>query len=390
MSVTPRPQSDDWLEPRPLGRSGVSIGRLGLGLGLVGPDPERNRRLIRRASEVGIRYLDVAPSYGSGVAEERLGENLAALGRDRVVVSTKAGQLIRVRSRHHRLIHAVDETITGGQAGLRLVRGRLINASQEVSQGVRERHRRGWSSGAESSPKTAVAATHETPRVRPMSPICDYSYDGVMRSFEESLRRLATDRVDIVYMHDPGIHRRQAVREAYRALHDLRRNGAIRALGVSMNDGRALAWFAERGDFDVFLLAGRYTLLDQSGAESLFPVTAARGIGLIVAGVFNGGLLADPVSATSYNWGPVRGHQRERALCAAEVCRRHAVDLKAAALQFAFANPAVSTLLLGATSAEELDECLELLQVPIPEALWAELTHLGFIQAGMPVPTGAP
>ena len=219
-------------------------------------------------------------------------------------------------------------------------------------------------------------------------PVCDYSYDGAMRSVEESLRRLRTDRVDVVFLHDPDIHRRQAMRGAYRALDGLRRAGAIGAVGASLNDGRTLARFADEGDFDVFLLAGRYTLLDQSGAATLFPVTTARGIGLVVAGVFNGGLLADPASFETYNWGPAPADIRERAMRIAGICRHHGVDVKAAALQFSFANPALSTLLLGATSADELDECLTLLQAPIPAELWSDLTEQGYIAPGVPTPAG--
>ncbi len=389
MTEPSRSALETWPDPHPLGHTTIEVGRIGLGLREIGRDPERSRRLIERAVEVGIRYFDVAPSYGRGIAEERLGAALADLGRDRFVVSTKAGQLIRPQTGRQRAIHTINETLTGGGPGLRMAAGRARRALAIGSRVLAGPGSGPAPAGPAKAPEVAPGTYVTSVRAPAMVPICDYSYDGALRSVEESLRRLRTDRVEVVYLHDPDIHRRQAMRGAYRALDGLRRAGAIGAVGASLNDGRTLARFADEGDFDVFLLAGRYTLLDQSGAATLFPVTTARGIGLVVAGVFNGGLLADPAAFKTYNWSPAPAETRRRAIRIAEVCRRHGVDLKAAALQFSFANPAASTLLLGATSAEELDECLALLRVPIPAELWADLTSGGFLRPGLPTPAGS-
>ncbi len=370
-----------WLEPRTLGRSRVQVARLGVGLGAIHRDPAQTRRLIDRAVAAGIRYIDVAPSYGRGIAEERLGQALDEFGREQFAISTKSGFLLREQSIGQKLVHIGYETLTGGRAGLELAADRVRRGAEVAARklGVGSRDA---INGADPSGDDDWTDWQPAPL-----PVCDFSYDGAMLAMEESLERLDTDRVEVVFLHNPDVHRRQAMRGAYRALEGLRRSGTIGAIGVSMNDGATLAQFADEGDFDAFLLGGRYTLLDQSAATSLFPVTTARKIGLLAGGVFNGGLLADPAHSDTYNWRPVPPETRERAIRIADVCKRHGASLKAAALQFTFAHPAIASLVLGPATAEEFDESLRLLTEPIAPDLWVELEERGYIDPGLPRPS---
>jgi D-threo-aldose 1-dehydrogenase len=219
-----------------------------------------------------------------------------------------------------------------------------------------------------------------------MITVCDYSYDGVRRSLDASLERMRVEHVDILLIHDPELHYRQAVRGAYRALDEMRRDGTIGAIGVAMNQTGKLRRMADDGDFDAFLLAGRYSLLDQSAATDLFPVTSVREIAVILAGVFNSGILADPRPGTTFDYRPASSAQLAKAQRLAAVCERHDVPLKAAALTFSFSHPAVHTMLLGSTSAVELDESVELLQTPVPPDLWVDLRRSRLLRDDVPVP----
>ena len=352
------PATIDPFEIVRLGSSGIEITRIGLGLREIGRDPDRNRTMILRAVELGVRHFDVAPTYGMGIAERRLGEALPTLDRDSIVISTKVGQLLRPPNRNWRIIHALSETVTGGRDGVRMFQRRAGRVFRR-----RPARPAAPSPAAPAAPASVVTASvAEAPSVpRTLVETCNYSYDGVMRGLEESLARLDTDRVDLVFIHDPDLHHRQAVRGAYRALDALRRAGTIGAVGVGMNQTEQLVRFAGEGDFDAFLIAGRYSLLDQSAADRLLPVAAARGIAIIVAGIFNGGILADPSPGAVFDYAPASAERLRDAQRRKEVCDRHGVSIKAAALQFAFAHPAVTSVLLGATSAQELDESVELL-----------------------------
>jgi D-threo-aldose 1-dehydrogenase len=205
----------------------------------------------------------------------------------------------------------------------------------------------------------------------------DFSYDGIMRSFEASLRRLGLDRVDILYLHDPESHVIEATDSGLRALRQLRDEGAIAACGVGMNKAAVLVRFAETTDIDCLLVANRFTLLDRTAETALLPVCVRREIAAIAAGVFNSGLLAGPAPDATFNYEPATPDLIERAQTLAEICAHHGVPLKAAAVQFPLHHFAVSAILIGPRSVAELDEDLQLVGVAIPEDLWADVDASG-------------
>jgi D-threo-aldose 1-dehydrogenase len=332
-----------------LGASGVSVTRLGLGTaeiaGLYRPVSDDDAiRLVRHAWDAGVSYFDTAPLYGYGNGERRLG--LALRGRDRngFTVSTKVGRLLVPR----------DEIPAGA----------VVDRQQR--DGVDDAFYVG------------------TPPVRP---IFDYGRDAVMRSLEESLRRLDLDRVDIAYIHDPDNHWEAAIGGAYPALHALREAGVVGAIGAGMNQAAMLARFAREGDFDVFMLAGRYTLLDQSGLEELLPLCVDKGISVVAAGIMNSGLLADPKPGAFFDYVPAPPDLVDRARRIRDVCARHGVGIRAAAIQFPLAHPAVAAIVAGVRSVDHFDDYPRLLREPIPDALWAELRAEKLIPSEAPVPS---
>ncbi|MFZ5825470.1 MAG: aldo/keto reductase [Bacillota bacterium] len=202
-----------------------------------------------------------------------------------------------------------------------------------------------------------------------------YRRDGVLRSIEESLARLRTDYVDIVLIHDPDHHYRAALNEMYPVLADLRSQGVIKAVGAGMNQWEMLKAFALHADFDCFLLAGRYTLLEQ-GAAPFLELCQARGIDLFLGGLFNSGILAVGARPGAwYNYSPAPEAVIDRVRRLEAVCARHGVSLRSAALQFPLAHPAVTSLVLGAVSRAEVEENLAAVQTPLPPALWDDLRH---------------
>jgi len=326
------------LNPRervPLGRTSVTVTRFGLGTApLAGlfeaVDEAQGIAVIERAWDAGIRFFDTAPLYGHGLAELRLGKVLRQKPRDEFTLATKVGRLLRA-----------DVPPEPGQA----FRG--------------------------------------TP---PVNPTFDFSYDGVMRSFEESLERLGLDRVDIVHIHDPDNHYDEALNGAYRALDRLRADGVIGAVSAGMNQAEMLTRFAREGDFDCFLLAGRYTLLDQIALKELLPECLKRGIAILAGGVYNSGILADPKPGAHYNYQAAPAELLERARRIRNVCDRHDVPLKAAAVQFAMGHPAVSCVIVGCRSTAQLDESIEMFELDIPPALWHDLKEEGLLPAEAPTP----
>ena len=273
--------------------------------------------MVAAAWDAGIRYFDTAPLYGFGLSEQRLGAVLRTKPRDEFVISTKVGRLLRA-----------DAPPEPGQA---------------------------WKG---------------TPSV---NPVFDFSYDATMRSVDESLNRLRLDRVDVLLIHDPDQHFEQALTGAYRALDRLRAEGTVRAIGAGMNQAEMLARFAREADFDCFLLAGRYTLLDRAGAQELLPLCLERGISVIAGGVFNSGILAESGSKLHYNYEPAPPDVMSRAALIKATCERHGVDVKAAALQFPLRNPAIASVLTGCRSVAELEENVRLFNAPIPDLLWQAL-----------------
>lgn len=338
----------DPFELAALGSSPVRVTRLGVGTMPLGnlflplSDAEA-QAVVERALTVGVRYFDTAPAYGFGLAEQRVGRALRGLPRDRWVLSTKVGRLLRA--------------------------------------------------DAPPDPGHSIDGQPIFKEVPALNPVFDFSYDGTLRSMEESLKRLGLERVDLVFIHDPDAFFGEAMDGAYRALERLRAGGAVGAIGVGMNQAEMLVDFARVGDFDCFLVAGRYTLLEQGALTELLPVCERLGIGVVVGGAYNTGILAnadadrsDLASGATYNHEPVPTHVMTRVRRLASVCHRYDVPLKAAAAQFPFAHRAVSSVLMGVRSPAELDENLAMLSMPLPADLWAELRSEGLIPAEAPVP----
>lgn len=312
-----------------IGKTDLQVTQLGLGSASLGflyspVDDSQAQATVHAALERGLRLFDTSPLYGAGAAEVRMGSVLSGILRESFVLSTKAGYDIEERP-------------------------------------------------PDSLAEFPSDFYFEAPR--------DFSYDGILRSLERSLRRLGLDRVDIVHIHDPDDRFDEAMRGAYRALDQLRSKGVIRALGVGMNQAELLTRFAREGDFDCFLLAGRYTLLDQTGGDDLLPLCKKKGISVIAGGVYNSGILAQPEAQTpTYNYLPAEPHLVEKAYRIERVCSRHKVPLKAAAIQFPLTHPAVCSVLAGARSAPELMENYEMFQFPVPEDLWNELRTEGLLR----------
>ncbi|WP_279579878.1 aldo/keto reductase [Fodinicola feengrottensis] len=261
---------------RVLGHSTVSVTRLGLGCAALGGlfqhvAESGAQATIATALSSGIGYLDTTPpqyGYGHGVSERRLGRALAGRDRDSYVLSTKVGRLVHPRP--------------GGPTG--------IFADGE-----------------------------------PADLVFDFSAAGISRSLEASLDRLGLDRVDIAYIHDPDDHEEAALDTAYGRLHELREQGVVGAIGVGMNQSRIPTRFVRETDIDAVLLAGRWTLLDQSGAADLLPACVERGVSVVIGGVFNSGVLADPQAQARYDYGVAPRPVVDRALRMQEVCERHGV-----------------------------------------------------------------
>jgi D-threo-aldose 1-dehydrogenase len=233
--------------------------------------------------------------------------------------------------------------------------------------------------------------------VPPMTIAYDYSYDGTMRSIEDSLQRMLTDRIDIAFIHDcdryghgenqPAVFE-QAMNASARALFELRDQGVIGAVGVGVNEADVCVEAAHRGDFDTFLLAGRYTLLEQDSLDELLPSCAARGTSVILGGIFNSGILASGVRAGAHhNYEPPESGVQDRVRAMEVICARHNVPLAAAALQFVLAHPAVASALVGASTLDQQEANFKSAAVVIPAALWAEFRECGLIREDAPTPT---
>ena len=321
-------------EEVPLGRTGVTVTRLGMGLapigGLYSPVGEQAAvEAVETAWELGVRFFDTAPFYGAGLSERRAGAALGKHGREEYTLSTKVGR--------------------------RLVPG---GAHQD---GI-------WSEAGDTVP------------------VWDFSAQGVRASHQESLERLGLDRVDVLHLHDPDEHFAQARSEALPALVELRREGAIGAVSAGMNQSAMLTEFARTGQFDCFLLAGRYSLLDQSGLADLLPECERRGISVIVGGVYNSGLLADPRPGATFDYRPAPPALVARAQAMAGLCERYGVPLRAAALQFPLGHPAVAAVLVGIRSAEEAADAVAMANVKIPGGLWRDLVAAWLLDPAVPVP----
>lgn len=330
-----------------LGNGGLEFTELGFGAAPLGnlfrsvPEPDADA-LLEDAWNSGIRYFDTAPLYGYGLSETRLNWLLRGKPRDEYVLSTKIGRL-------------------------------LSATAPEARDGVGK-----WFD---------VPSRKE---------VYDYGYDGVMRSLEFSLERLGVDRVDILYAHDLDIftHGSQEALEpklnelmegGYRALVEMRDQGVIKAFGAGVNEWQSCQWLAERGDFDLFLLAGRYTLLEQEALETMLPLCEERGIGIVIGGPYNSGILATGARpGANYNYDPAPQEILDRVSGIEAVCARHQVRLVDAAYQFPLLHPAVVSVIPGGQGPMEMASNLAAAKAEIPAALWADLKSEGLLREDAP------
>ncbi|HEX5184144.1 MAG TPA: aldo/keto reductase [Allosphingosinicella sp.] len=327
---------------RPVGRTGLRLPLLGFGAAPLGNlyrpiDDQRARETLRAALEAGLNYVDTAPYYGFGLSEIRVGEVVRDFPG--TIVSTKIGRLL------------VPAAV----------------ASDRLRHGFR-------------SPM-------------PFEPMFDYSADGVLRSHEASLERLGLDRVDMIYVHDigrltHGVLHEQRLREldeggGWRALRELKEAGAVSAIGIGVNEVEICLELIERAPLDIILLAGRYTLLEQTALDTLLPRCVEKDISVVIGGPYNSGILA---GGRNYNYGPAPEAVIDRARNLSRICARHNVALGAAALQFVLAHPAVTSVVPGLASPEEVRETLARAAAPIPASLWAELKQEGLLHPDAPTP----
>ena len=327
----------------------LSFSAMGLGMGPIGEiyevlDEQTTIATVEQAYRSGIRLFDASPHYGNGIAEARLGAGLRAVPRDQVIVSTKIG--------------------------------RVMDPFGKPS----ERNKDAFSPGF-------VGGYAHAPRF-------DYSYDGTMRSVEQSLLRTGLSRLDILLIHDCDVwtHGTEAGRRfteamdgAYRALDKLRSEKTVAAIGFGINEADTCVKFARAGDFDLAMMAGRYTLLDQTGVAEFMPLAVEKKMGVMLAGVFNSGILATgavPGAKFEYGAAPAEIHERVRRIEA--VCAKHNTSIRRAALQFPMAHPAVVSVVLGAVKPSEVEANVADAQANVPAALWADLKAAGLLKASAP------
>jgi D-threo-aldose 1-dehydrogenase len=327
-------------------------------LGPVGMGAASLGNLFRRIDDVAARdavaatltakigYVDTAPFYGFGLSERRVGDALRE--RPDVIVSTKVGRLLRP---------APGADTSGARDG------------------------------------------YVTPM--PFEPVFDYSYDGVMRSYEASLQRLGRARIDILYIHDIGRATHGAnsdrhwqdlfgQRGGYSALDELRRTGAVRAIGLGVNEWEVCVDAMQDGQFDLFMLAGRYTLLDQSSLDSFMPACAAHGAKVVIAGVYNSGILATGSSGTPiYDYVAASPEIVERTGRIEAYCRAAGISLPAAALQFVLAHPMTVSVVPGIASVRQVAQTMALLGERIPDSFWASLKADGLLRSDAPTPVSS-
>jgi len=323
---------------RELGRTGVRVPPIGLGCAPLGNfrrpmGEEQARAVVEAALEEGWSYLDTAPHYGVGLSEERLGRALAGRDRASYVVSTKVGRRLR--------------PLAPGE-----------------------------------EPPDGEGFTDTPPRAR----VWDLGRDGIRATVEASLERLGTDRVEILLLHDVENHVREVYETGFPALAELRAEGAVGAIGFGMNHSDVLARFVADLDVDVVLCAGRWTLLDHRAATDLLPVCERRGTSVVVGGVYNSGLLADPRPGAHYDYREAPAEVLERARRIQAVCGEFGVPLRAAALRFPFGHPAVASVVVGCATEAEVRDNARTFAREVPEELWHALVERGLLPEGLPLP----
>lgn len=329
------------------GTGGLTLTEIGMGTAPLGNlyraiSDEEAHAVLQMAWHNGLRYYDTAPLYGFGLSETRLNRFLRDKPRDEYVLSSKVGRL-------------------------------LLPATSDTRDGVGK-----W---------------FDVPNRRERY---DYSYDGVMRSLAFSLERLGVDRIDILFVHDldTANHGDQATLDlrlaelmggGYRALCDLRDQGVIAAFGAGVNEWQPCQWLTQRGDFDIFLLAGRYSLLEQEALTSFLPMCDARGIGVVIGGPYNSGILATgPIEGAFFNYEIAGPDVRDRVARIQAICDAHGVRLVDAAFQFPLRHSAVLSVIPGGQGQSEMRSNVAAAQADIPDALWSDLKAAGLMAQGAP------
>ncbi len=310
------------------GNSGIFASRLGLGTAPLGGmylsvSDEDAVDLIVTARNSGIEYFDTAPFYGNGVAERRLRLGLKAGVTPPRVVSTKVGRIL--------------------VAGVEKLPGIYVDEAPE-------------------------------------QPVFDFSEKGIRSSFEESLKRLGLDRVEVLLIHDADNHEEQALNEAYPVLEQIREEGLAGVIGIAMDYPRIPTRFVRETDIDVVLIAGRFTLLDQSAQMELLPAALKKGVSVITAGVFNSGILANPVAGTTFEYEPASSEMIAKAQAIAAVIKDFNVPMTAVALQFPLRHPAVTAVLTGARHKKELLANIADFDLTVPEECWTALEEAGLVE----------
>lgn len=329
------------------GRVDLNVSAFSFGTAPVGNifreiDEATSDAMFQTAWDAGVRYFDTAPMYGHGLSELRTGHSLRWKNRDEFVLSSKVGRVLKP------------------------ARKADIDYAPWTNAGRNTIH-------------------------------FDYSYDGTMRSFEDSLQRLNLEHMDIVFIHDIDVFTRgddqpavfkQAMDSCYRALDDLRRQGVVKAIGVGVNEWEVCHAALKANDFDCFLLAGRYTLLEQDALDEFLPLCEARGAAVVVGGGFNSGILATgAVEGAKYNYAPAPPDVMDKVAKIERVCVDHNVPLPAAALQFVAAHPAIPSFIAGTRTVDQLKQNLDWFSHDIPAEFWAELKSKGLLRKDAPVPT---
>jgi len=326
---------------RQIGRTKLRVTELGLGCATLGGSRievarQAAEEIVTAAWAAGVRYVDTAPFYGVGQAERAVGDATRDHPRGEWVLSTKVGRLL----------------------------------------------------------KPNPTGVHSDGRTHPLpfDPVYDYSYDGIMRSFEHSFQRLGLAKIDILYVHDIGRYQHgdahpghmKILRDSgYRAIRELKSSGAVSAIGIGVNEREVLLEAMEWGEWDAFLLAGRYTLLEQAPLDDLLPKCIAAGTSIVVGGPLNSGILA---GRDTWNYNPAPPDVIARVKRIADICDAHRVPLPAAALQFPLAHPAVAAIIPGPRNAAEFRQNLDLLAHSISASLWSDLKQAGLLHPGAPTP----
>lgn len=333
-------------DKRKFGRTDLEVSSFAFGTAPIGNiftpiDDQTSDAMIQTSWDAGIRFFDTAPMYGHGLSELRTGHSLRWKNRDDYVLSTKVGRVLKPRKRSE------------------------INFFP-------------WNN----------AAANEM--------IFDYSYDGTMRSFEDSLQRLALEHIDICFIHDIDVYTRgadqpeafkQAMDGAWKALSQLRDEGVVKAIGVGVNEWEVCYDALQERDFDCFLLAGRYTLLEQESLDKFLPLCEERNAAVIIGGGFNSGILATgAVEGAKYNYSPAPEEILNKVRAIEAVCQEYNVPLPAAAMQFVVAHPAIPSFVAGTRTVEQLNKNLAWFSHPIPSEFWQTLKNKGLIREDAPTP----